>query len=295
MVLYFFRCRVLFISQRSQQSEERKGILPLRSDCDKPKATKQSKPAYLVHTWDQVRVYSSKRATHVIDLIPSNPPLCCSFFASKSRPHRRPRRSVSRRLFVSTYSLRLSLVFLVTPCFQSPLPPLSPFRFLVHVTLGKPKPTKQAAVSWTPEASWRTKSRVDYDWGVFSPEVGVDRFGTSPYLVPNGNASTVEDSSSSPSMSSPELPSWNASSPLFPADYFTARFTGFGKMWTCSRQNKCKLFFLFFADDTLFLSSILLLWRQTTTKAHGGVWLRLLSLVTTCPSTVYNLVRKIML
>eukprot|EP00752_Nemacystus_decipiens_P001537 g1506.t1 len=84
------------------------------------------------------------------------------------------------------------------------------------------------AVSWTPEANWRTKSVVDFDWGVFSPEGGVDRFGTSPYLVSStdgiGNASDVgDDSSFSP-------PSFrNASSPLFPADYFTARFNGFVK------------------------------------------------------------------
>eukprot|EP00903_Cladosiphon_okamuranus_P013586 g12653.t2 len=90
------------------------------------------------------------------------------------------------------------------------------------------------AVPWTPEASWRTKSGVDFDWGVFSPEVGVDRFGTSPFLVPTGNpdnndASNAENSSSSPTASPAGLPWWNASSSLFPADYFTARFTGFVK------------------------------------------------------------------
>lgn len=94
---------------------------------------------------------------------------------------------------------------------------------------GQTKITNKAAVSWTPEASWRTKSGVDFDWGVFSPEVGVDRFGTSPYLVSNDNNSN--NTTSSAEDSSPGLPSWNSSSLLFPADYFTARFTGFGKIY----------------------------------------------------------------
>ncbi|CAM9996213.1 unnamed protein product, partial [Ectocarpus sp. 12 AP-2014] len=91
--------------------------------------------------------------------------------------------------------------------------------------------------SWTPEVNWRTKGEVNFDWGPLSPQAGVDRFGTSPSSLASGNTSTSNDTASeasSSSTSSAEFASKNvsvngSSSVFFPADYFSARFTGFVK------------------------------------------------------------------
>ena len=72
-----------------------------------------------------------------------------------------------------------------------------------------------AASPRTQEADWRTKDDVDFHWGFLSPEPGVDRFGAPLSGDHNStNASYVHD--------------WNSSN-IFPADYFSARFTGFGE------------------------------------------------------------------
>lgn len=70
------------------------------------------------------------------------------------------------------------------------------------------------AIPLTQEADWRTKANVDFNWGFLSPEPSVDLFGGSLAGNNSGeNASYVHR--------------WNSS--LFPADYFSARFTGFGE------------------------------------------------------------------
>lgn len=106
---------------------------------------------------------------------------------------------------------------------------------LLSFSLSLSRPQK--VVSWTPEASWRTKSAVHFNWGYFSPEAGVDHFGASPSFVSNSNTTTATTSNKndtedswSPSPDSSDFASaWNSSSLLFPVDYFSARFTGFGK------------------------------------------------------------------
>ncbi|CAM9146088.1 unnamed protein product, partial [Ectocarpus sp. 8 AP-2014] len=85
--------------------------------------------------------------------------------------------------------------------------------------------------------NWRTKGAVNFDWGPLSPQAGVDRFGTSPSSRPSGNPSTsnyTASEASSSSTSSAEFASEDVSVNgssyfFFPADYFSARFTGFVK------------------------------------------------------------------
>ncbi|CAM9570598.1 unnamed protein product, partial [Ectocarpus fasciculatus] len=87
--------------------------------------------------------------------------------------------------------------------------------------------------SWTPEVNWRTKGAVNFEWGLLSPQAGVDRFGTSSSSLESSNTSTSNYTASeeSPSStSSAEFASGNVSSSFFfPADYFSALFTGFVK------------------------------------------------------------------
>lgn len=65
-------------------------------------------------------------------------------------------------------------------------------------------------VARVPEAPWRTKGAVNFNWGFLSPEAGADPFG----------ASTSEYNYFGPV--------WNSS--FSPGDYFSARFSGFGEM-----------------------------------------------------------------
>lgn len=84
----------------------------------------------------------------------------------------------------------------------------------------------------TPEAGWRTKGAVDFNWGLLSPEAGVDLFGASPS---NNDGNTSGSGVSFSTVSSVALDadtaalSGSSNSSLFPADHFGASFTGFGK------------------------------------------------------------------
>lgn len=95
--------------------------------------------------------------------------------------------------------------------------PLSdPYHYCFHRIAPYPSPT---ASPRTEEADWRTKDNVDFNWGFLSPEPGVNRFGASL---------SGSSSSNNSGKNASYVHAWNSSN-IFPADYFSARFTGFGE------------------------------------------------------------------
>lgn len=92
--------------------------------------------------------------------------------------------------------------------------------------------TPHAGKPSTPEAKWRTKGSVDFNWGFTSPEEGVNDSGTSqPSKEENLTESFVASSNLTVSdgLDTRTTPSIPRNSTPFPEDYFSARFSGFGE------------------------------------------------------------------